>query len=352
MDDITVLITGSGAPGIKGTLYSLKNNFDNRGIRTIGVDIIKNNVGKCLCDSFYQIPRPSKHSFIPRLLDICEKEKVDVILPQVTDELLALSSHKRDFSNLGTKIAVSNEKAIALSNNKYELLKISSELGTPTAQFYLVDNFDDLESCMEKLGWPEKPVAIKPPVSSGMRGLRIINESFNRKDTFYNEKPSGVCIRKEELKNILENSFSKLLLMEFLSGKEYSVDLLTADRTTVIPRSRDLIKMGITFNGTIEKREDIIRISKKLSKRLKLEYAYGFQFKLDDNGVPKIIESNPRIQGTMVLSTIAGANIIYGAVKYALDEKLPEFDVKWGAKILRYWGGVGVFNGKSIGEIL
>ena len=38
MDDLNILITGAGAPGIKGTLYSLKNNFDNRQINTIGTD--------------------------------------------------------------------------------------------------------------------------------------------------------------------------------------------------------------------------------------------------------------------------------------------------------------------------
>ena len=44
----------------------------------------------------------------------------------------------------------------------------------------------------------------------------------------------------------------------------------------------------------------------------------------------------------MVLATIANANIIYASVKKALGEEIPEFDVKWGAKFLRYWGGVGI----------
>lgn len=352
MEDLTVLITGAGAPGIKGTLYSLQNNFDGRKIKTIGVDIKEDVVGRYLCDSFYQIPKPSEESFIPSLLNICNKDKVDVILPQVTDELPQLSSHRIDFERIGMKVAISNKGAIETSNNKYELLKISRELKLPTPEFFLADNFDDLETYIKELGWPEKPVVVKPPISSGMRGLRIVVESFDRRTSFYTEKPSAVFLNKQELRNILGHVFPKLLVMEFLPGKEYSVDLLTANETTVIPRSRDVIRTGITFGGTVEKNEEIIKYSRGLGKRLGLEYAYGFQFKLDENNVPRVIECNPRIQGTMILSTLAGANITYGAVKHALGEKVPKFKIKWGMRLLRYWGGVGIQGGKILREIL
>jgi carbamoyl-phosphate synthase large subunit len=61
-----------------------------------------------------------------------------------------------------------------------------------------------------------------------------------------------------------------------------------------------------------------------------------------------VLECNHRIQGTMVLSTIAGANLIYGSVKYLLGEKLPDFKIDWNAKLLRYWGGIGISNNKII----
>lgn len=348
MDNVTVLLTGAGAPGIKGTLYSLKNNPDNTRIRTVGVDIRNDVSGKYLCDLFYQIPKPSEKSFIPALLKICKKEKVDVILPQVNEELSAISGHKKDFESIGTKVAISDKKAIDLSNNKNSLLKISRELKLPTPSFNLVNNSDDLEKFLVRLGWPENPVVVKPPVSSGMRGLRIIKERFNRKKNFYSEKPFEIYMRKDELIGILGDSFPELLLMEYLPGKEYSVDLLKTDKMIIVPRSRDTIRTGITFSGTVEKNQRIMKISERLSKKLKLNYVHGFQFKLDENGVPNIIECNPRTQGTMVLSTIAGANVIYGAVKYILTGETPAFDIKWGTRFLRYWGGVGLVNNKIV----
>ena len=68
MDDLTVLITGAGAPGIKGTLYSLHHNFDKRKIKTIGTDIDPNAVGRYLCDSFHQISRATSEDYIDKVL--------------------------------------------------------------------------------------------------------------------------------------------------------------------------------------------------------------------------------------------------------------------------------------------
>ena len=47
---IAVIVTGAGAPGIQGTLYSLKQNYDNRSFHVIGTDINDFVVGKYLCD--------------------------------------------------------------------------------------------------------------------------------------------------------------------------------------------------------------------------------------------------------------------------------------------------------------
>jgi len=344
---IKVLITGAGAPGIRGTLYSLKNNWDNRKIVTIGVDMKGDVVGKYLCDKFYRIPPASSKDFIPALLDICEGEEVDVVLPQVTDELYPLSKYREDFEKIGTKVAVSSYNAIKLANNKKELMRIARKIGVPYPEFYIVRTWDDLESAAEKLGYP---FVIKPPVASGMRGFRIVYKNVNRKDAFFKEKPDNSKVTMDELYNILGEKFPELLAMEYLPGKEYSVDILSSgnDVYVAVPRRRDFIRSGITFIGTVEKREDIIKFSEKLVLKIGLEYAVGLQLKEDRNGIPKIIESNPRIQGTMVLSTIAGANIIYGAVKLALGEVLPQFNVRWGARILRFWGGVGLADKKVV----
>jgi len=352
---ITVLITGAGAAGTKGTLYSLRL-ISSRRILTVGVDINSDVVGKYLCDKFYKVPKPTRGTrgeFISKLLWICKREHVKVILPQVNEELSVLATYRDLFEDYWTKIAISTKEAIEMANSKYEFMGVARGIGVPTPKYYLVNTFTQLEKCMTKLGYPEKLVVLKPPVSRGMIGLRIVDESINRKKFFYAKKPDkNVYVKKEEL-GFLGERFPRLLVMEHLSGKEYSVDVLSNKENVfvVVPRTRDLIRTGITFNGTTEKNEEIMEYSEKLTKEMKLEYAHGYQFKLDGDGVPKVLECNPRIQGTMGLATFAGANIIYGAVKLCLGEKIPKFNVRWGTRLMRDWGAICVRNEKKVGEM-
>jgi len=352
MDALTVLVTGAGAPGIKGTLFSLEKNFDDRVIRTVGTDIRREVIGKYLCDRFYNIPRPTEGDYLDSLLSICRSENVDVLLPQNTAELSVLARNRAIFDEIGTSVAVSDESAIEIANNKYEIMSSAKKSGVPVPEHYLVDTADALLHFASLLGWPDTPVVVKPPLSNGMRGVRIIDESIDSKELYYSEKPASFSLKMKNLIEILGPTFPELLVMEYLPNPEYSIDVFrTEDRTTVIPRKRDVIFSGITFCGTVEDNDTLKRYARILSDTIGLKYAFGFQFKLDSNNVPKLLESNPRVQGTMSLSTYAGANIIYASVKHALGEEVPEFDIKWGTRIYRYWGGVGVYGERSLGPL-
>lgn len=343
-EQINILITGAGAPGISGTIYSLRNNYDNRKFKIITTDSRSEVVGKYLSDEFYIIPSASdKENYLKTIYDLCIKKRVKILIPQNTSELLILSSNKCLFENIGTRILLSDKEAIEIANNKFKLMNLCLENKIPVAKFYKANNISDLIKFATKLGWPKNKIVIKPPSSNGMRGVRIIDENINLKKMFYDEKPTSLYVNMNNIKKILGDFFPELLIMEYLPGKEYTVDVLRIKNySCIIPRKRDLVRSGITFNGSLEKNEKIIEYSKIISDKLNLKYCFGFQYKLDEDGIPKILESNPRIQGTMIMSTLAGANIIYTAVKVLLDEKISELEIKWDSKFYRYWSGVGV----------
>jgi carbamoyl-phosphate synthase large subunit len=347
---LRILITGCGAPGIAGTIYSLRNNHDERDIFIIGTDTKDEVVGKYLCDRFYAIPAANqKAEYTNGLFSVCKNEKIDIVIPQNTSELITLSGQKELFASIGTSLLISATSALEKANDKFRLMQICRECGVPAGDFYLVDSFENLLKCACELGWPDKKVVIKPPVSNGLRGVRIIDESMDMKKLFYEEKPTSMFIKMENLKIILGTDFPSLIITEYLPGDEFSVDILkTNGRIAVVPRKRDIIRSGITFAGSIEKNNEIINYSKILARKLDLNYCFGFQFKIDPEGVPKILEANPRVQGTMVMSTISGANLIYSAVKNLLGEDYPEFNIDWNSKFYRYWGGIGIVRNNTI----
>jgi carbamoyl-phosphate synthase large subunit len=336
MENINILITGAGAPGIKGTVYSIKKDFSGK---LIGTDLREDCVGKYFMDKIYKIPKPSE-KFIERIIEICKLEEIKVVVPQVTKELIWFAKYKKRFEENGIKVLISDYESLKIVNDKFEILKACKENEIDCCgDFFLVSSLKELKEISNKF----EEFVVKIPDSNGMRGLRIVKKGFDKFNDFINNKPGNVVISFEELLKIFENQNNfRLLVTEYFPGKEYSVDILADKGKLVIcvPRSRDIIRTGITFEGITENNLKIIELSKKIIKALDLDYLIGLQFKIDKNGKLKLLESNPRVQGTMVHSTLANANIISGAIKLALGLKntLTQDNVKWGVKLKRYWG--------------
>ena len=87
---LTLLVTGAGAPGIRGTLYALRHNPDGHPVRIIGVDTQARVAGAMQADKFYTVPAPETPEYVGTLLEICRRENVSAVLPQTT------SGHRPD----------------------------------------------------------------------------------------------------------------------------------------------------------------------------------------------------------------------------------------------------------------
>ena len=334
------MITGAGAPGAPGIIKSLR--LGDKGVKIVGVDAaLSESIGIGMVDKSYKIPLANDPDFIKEVLNIAVLESVDVIIPLVTRELLVFSETKHMFAEQGINVIVSDHKQLDIANNKYNLMQFCKDNDVPVPDFYLVKSIGEFKQKAYELGYPGKKICFKPPVSNGLRGFRIIDDSQNKMESLLNEKPNNVFIGFDEFIQIANDAdfFPELLLMEYLPGEEYSVDVLAHKGKYIqaIPRSRDKIKMGISFVGRAVEDNKILDYSKQLVEKLGLHGNIGIQFRRDVNGVPKIIESNPRVQGTIVLCTAAGFNMVHNAVMLNTGQELPEYDIKWGTKMIRYW---------------
>jgi len=345
MKDVNVLITGAGAPGAPGIIKSLRLATE-RNVRIIGVDMDPNSVGFAMVDKWHIGTTATSESFITRILEICREENVDVVIPLVTNELPKFAQNLAKFEKAGIKVLVTGQEGLKTANNKHLLMQSCIEQAIPTPEFYRVQSWSEFERAVYDLGYPEVSVCFKPPVSRGMRGFRILTNDLNALDLLMNHKPMDTLTDINTMRNTLEsaNPFPELLVMEYLPGNEYSIDLLAdrGDVKLVVPRLREKMKMGISFVGITENNTEIIANSKKIAATLKLHGNIGLQFKLDRDGIPKIIECNPRVQGTIVLCTAAGVNMVYNAVKTALGEPISDkqSDIRWGIKMIRFWDEV------------
>jgi len=336
---LKIILTGAGGPGGPSIIKSLRIAPEK--ICIIGLDNNPDSIAAALVDKFYQLPMGDDPSYFDKLFSIVKKEKANVILPLNTKELLNLSSHISDFERIGVKISISSLESLEIANNKYNLIRICEKIGIPYPKTILVENFSEFQKAVLKMGYPKKSVCVKLPASNGSRGFRVIDDSKDQLDLFLHKKPTQEVISLEHISSILEkaNPFPPLMVMEYLPGEEYTVDILAnkGKAMVVIPRIREEIKMGVSFIATTVKEEKIIQYSALIVKELGLHGIVGLQFKKAENGKFKILESNPRLQGTNIISVASGVNLPYLCAKMLLGEKIKIPKIAWGTKMIRYW---------------
>ncbi|MCD6304260.1 MAG: ATP-grasp domain-containing protein [Planctomycetes bacterium] len=335
-----ILMTACGAPGAPCILKCLRNNGE-RDVFVYGVDMNEDAVGFGMVDASGTCPPGRSEGFIDALLEIVRRERLQVVLPLSTMELDALAAAKERFAAAGAAVLVSDAAGLAVANNKGTLMEAAAAAGVPVPRFIRVRTLDEFRSAVRELGFPSRSVCFKPEFGKGGRGFRILAAGRDRFAELFEQKPGGCFETFENAVEILaqRETIPPLLVMEYLPGEEYSVDVLCLDGRMLacVPRVREVIKLGICFIGTVRPAPALADAAARLVEALGLSYCINFQFKLDEHGTAKLLEANPRVSGTIVLAAAAGVNLPYLAVKLGLGEPVSVPEPRWGTRMVRYW---------------
>lgn len=338
MRDITVLVSACGAQFMPGLAECLKNNGE-RNIRIVGVDMGTDQTILQMVDALYQVPRATDPQYIDRLLDICRNEKVDIILPFMSAELLPLIDRTDDFEAIGTKVSVSNRKSVEITTNKYRFYEFLSENKLPVPRYALIKCVDDLYDACKACGYPYNAICVKATELSGSRGIRIIKPDVSRFDLLFNEKPNSFFTTYDDLEATLreKESMPEMMAMEYLPGMEGSVDLI-ADNGKILYmayRESTVNLHSIPQEGELKENPEAYEIARKVVAALNYSGNADLDFKNDANGHPVLMEVNPRIAATMRIFKEGGLNLPYLQIKHLLRETLPTVDIKYGVKMKR-----------------
>ena len=338
MKDLTVVVTAAGNQYMLGFVDCLKNNGE-RNIRLVGADMNDDPTILEMMDAMYAVPAATAPDYIDRLLEICEKEKADILMPIMSAELPALVENKERFAAIGTIVSVSGMESIRIANNKYRLYQFMKDNGMRMPRFCRIEKADELAEAFRYVGYPKTPVCVKATELSGSRGIRIVDPSKSRFDILFGEKPNSFYITYEELDTILHEKaeMPELLVMEALPGAEFSIDLV-ADHGKILymaARQSNSITASIPMEATLFHDEEAYAIATELVEKLGLDGNADLDFKYDKDGRPVLMEMNPRVAATMRIFKEGGMNLPYLRIKQLLGEELPKCEIKTGVKMKR-----------------
>lgn len=247
-------------------------------------------------------------AFKKQLLEICRKEKIDLVISCSNDEeLVMLGKNRRDFEKIGTKIMAPGNKALELCDDKLKCNEFVAGLGIKTPKTYLPSNL------------PKNvrfPLFLKERRGGGSAKTEKMN---NKKDlAYFGSKYKGV------------------IFQQFIKGPEYSVDMVLENRSKLIAavcRERILAKNGLCVKTRILDNKKIISMASLIAGKIGLVGGANMQFIGD-----YFIEVNPRLPGGLGLISIAGFNMSKLAIKAFFDLPISEKEKKFKkVKVLRVW---------------
>jgi predicted ATP-grasp superfamily ATP-dependent carboligase len=223
------------------------------------------------------IPNVTSDDFIESFNRIIEEYKIDFVIPAHDSVVLKLAQNKAE---LKAEIITADEFTCEIARSKKKTYEFFSGEDFIPHMYYSVEEVNEF------------PVFLKPDVGQGSKGIALAKN-------------------KEELVYYTENN-PDLLILEYLPGKEYTIDCFTNSDHQLLfcgMRERRRIKSGISVNSmSLDSNEEVVNIAKKINEKLNFKGVWFFQVKVDQDGKLKLLEIAPRIAGTMALYRNKGLN--------------------------------------------
>ncbi len=284
----------------------------------IGADASLDNAAREFTDGFYKIPRCSDPAYPDAILTICKREKVDALIPLYEPEFAALSGIREELFNNGTRLILSSDAVIAISNDKKKTAQFCEKYGIPAPKSFSEDNLTDLLAVYSNGGLEQEKqenyeksadslsIIAKPIDGMGSEGIYRITSPEELRNAFEEIKASG----------------REYIWQEMVKGTEYTIDVLCdlmGNPVYIVPRIRLEVRSGEvvksqTVTGTTGEliQQECRHFLRSLSKEGMVCGPLTLQCFVTENedGEPQVsfIEINCRFGGGVPLSFEAGAD--------------------------------------------
>ena len=300
----TVFLTGAGGAAVPGLIRILKN----KGYRVLAGDMDPYAVGLYTADKAFQLPQGGSLEFSEKLAELCQREKVEVLIPLVDEELPASAA----LENKSLAVLLPDKKFIELCLDKYKLMHAFEKSGIPSPKTKLAS-----EGCNDL----KFPILAKPRVGRGSRGVEVFQSI---------EQFTSYCRTLE--------SPGKILIQEYINGPEFTVSVCVwrdGKVQAVIPKEI-IKKQGVTQLAVTRKNGAIEEVCNKIQEQLRANGPFNVQLRMNEQGVPVVFEINPRFSTSVSLTIASG----FDELNYLVDRALgasPRQSITWkeGVVLLR-----------------
>tara|TARA_B110000483_G_C18167292_1_gene531848 strand:+ start:928 stop:1947 length:1020 start_codon:yes stop_codon:yes gene_type:complete len=320
---IRIIITSAGGKLIPSLTKFLKNDKQLQGLYIVGIDKKKFKKNTYL-DKKYLINEIREKNYIIKLLEICKKEKINLVIPYSDFEARVIAKFKNKLTKIGIKVLVNDSKIIKLISNKYLTYNILKREGVSVPKYKLAKNLPVLKRVLNEFNYPQIGVVIKPISSLGGRGVIILKGKKDKLERWIGKgKRETLFAKEKKLFSDKVFQYGPVMVMEILKSPAYDVDLFSFKKKNFFIIRKRINPSGIPYKGNIIlKNKEIENYCKKISKILNIKFLVDIDLLTSSQtNKPVLLEINPRPSGSLVATYFVNAPLFSLAIAKILKKK-------------------------------
>jgi carbamoyl-phosphate synthase large subunit len=235
-----------------------------------------------VADRPYIVPRIDAPEYVSTLMDICRRERVNLIFPLIDPDVPILARDRGMIEATGARLAVVASEAAAITADKCLTAQFFRRLGLTTPRAWLPSELDPAAA--------DYPLFIKPRFGSAAKGTFKVRNAGEL--TFF----SGYVTQP--------------IVQEYLPGPEITNDVicdLQGQVLAVVSRRRIEVRGGEVAKGITLHDPAITAACVEVARALPAIGPITVQC-IMKNGVPHFTEINARLGGGVTLGIAAGAD--------------------------------------------
>ena len=332
---ITVVLTCAASPMAVEMIRALQR-CRSAPVRVVGVDMEPNGVGRSAADAYEQVPSGRDPAYVDRLLEICRRHEARLVIPCSDEEALTLAKTSDRFQAAGTLCTVPRREFVDLFSDKATMLQWLKSRGVPVPNAIKATTADELVEAAKQIGYPQRPCVVKPVSGRGGRGVWLLREQGSSLEELTSQMSLDVITLETFLRAMRSHQApTAWLVMEQLTGPVFDVDVLArAGEPLAVVARRRFHPRTTPFRGCVlEPHPGVLALAYQILTALQLHYLHDIDIMLDAEGVPHVLEVNPRLSGSVIATVAAGFNMLEGLVCLALGQDVPTGPIPYGASI-------------------
>lgn len=255
-------------------------------------------------------------AYIDWCVDFCRAQQVAIFVPGREATLLA-GAHER-FAAVGTRVlSCASEENLQLIHDKGRFYQEADLPGAPVAEFRAFGDAAGFEQAYDLLRRRHAKLCVKPSRSIYGLGFAVLDETRSGAELLMAGAEYHVSLADFRRALPALGEFRDMLLMEYLDGREYSVDCVGDNGRLIAAVARR--KSSTAGAGQrIDQRADILDATTQLARAYGLNGIFNVQFR-EAGGRARLLEINPRMSGGIGMACVAGPNLPYLALRGFAD---------------------------------